>query len=594
MQEQSEPLRVISRRYQKLAGITAFSKQHGAALIFIMFIVGLAVAAFTIKSFNVASMRAQQDEKTMQALGEAKEALIAWAVSHELSPGQLPWPDRREVTSPRNYDGQSDCSNANFNLLNSLSEPNFLGQIPRIASTTPCLIYPGVGHFQDSTGNNLWYAVSRNLVRNYAPPAQNPIINPSIVNNPTYPWMIIRNSVGAIISDRVAAVLIAPGPALSGQDRSGDAPLPLNFLDQVTVGATIYANHNYAIDNEDFIIGKTNTTTFNDRLVYITIDELIHAVETRAAMTAKKALMDYVSAHSGNFPYAAPLGITKGYSCNGTSNAGLLPMDAAASCTFSFTVSIGTAPPPWWPSWLPWFPNPIGMDEYAVSSSCTSDYLGNVERTIFTRTSGDDYTIADQSCMFNGLSCSCSGAGSCSGPDVPTFTCDTTGCSSANHIDNENSEIDFEGGFFSSATGACSPAAPTCETGKGYPVQCSAGNVATAGTFSSACSEDPLTGLPAWFRSNQWQDYLYYRTSRGGGPLTSGGKTGLTAILVGTGKPIVAPGIAISKGGDQAHSSCQVVDYLDSVENTNSNEVFDPHYLPRNINYNDRVYIVAP
>lgn len=611
---------MYSHKHQKLTGISASKRQRGAALLFIMFIVGLAVAAFTIKSFNVASMRAQQDEKTMQKLGEAKAALIAWAVSYQDLPGLMPYPNRG--TDAAGYeDGGADC----FAASTAFNYAFLIGMLPtKDTNDTNCipLTRKGLPEFGvtvlrelpltsiiDVTGNPLWYAVSRNLVRNYQSPAANPFINPGMVNvdvdalksNPydgtsttsPYPWLIVRDINGNVISNRVAAVIIAPGHPLSGQSRTNTAT-PMHFLDQVIVGATTYSNRDYDQPDEDFVIGSNAmvSNTFNDRLIYITIDELIHAIEKRAAVTAKEALNDYRDNH-GNFPYAAPLGVTSGYSCNGSSNAGLLPLDDGANCSFSFDVSTGTAAPPWWPSGWPWNPSlPWGVDEYTVSSSCSFD---DVEKTIFTRSSGANYTAANQNCTFDGLTCSCSGMGSCSGSSIPTFSCDALGnCSSANHIDNENSGIDFEGGYFSSATNACSPIAPICVTGKGYPVHCSAGNTSTSGTFSKSCSEPQLTGLPDWFKSNRWQDYLYYRTSRGGSPLASGGKTGLSAILIGTGKPIVTPGIAVSKGGDQAHPSCEITDYLDSVENTNANEVFDPHYQPRNINYNDRIYIVAP
>ena len=40
----------------------------------------------------------------MHTLGEAKAALIAWAVSHPNYPGQMPFPDRND--DPSGYDGK--------------------------------------------------------------------------------------------------------------------------------------------------------------------------------------------------------------------------------------------------------------------------------------------------------------------------------------------------------------------------------------------------------------------------------------------------------------------------------------------------------
>ncbi|MGY1489239.1 hypothetical protein ACW4YW_07475 [Methylobacillus pratensis] len=255
--------------------------QRGAALLLAMFIIGLAVTALVMRSYDAAEMKARQEEKTMKALAEAKEALIAWSVTHPDTPGQMPWPDRRETSNP-NYDGRSDCSNASFDLVNQQGEANFLGQLPSLPSTTPCLIYPGIGHYQDAYGNNLWYAVSRNLVRNYVSPASNPIINPRLLTNNKYPWMIVRDGQGNILSDRVAAVIIAPGRALSGQNRSSDTPPASAYLD--TFGD--YSNANYQVDDEDFI-QASESDSFNDRLIYITVDELIVGLAKRVAREAK-------------------------------------------------------------------------------------------------------------------------------------------------------------------------------------------------------------------------------------------------------------------------------------------------------------------
>ena len=572
---------------------STLNKQRGAALILLAFIIGLSVTALMIKSFNVASIQAERNEDTMQALMRAKDAIIGWAVSYDTAPGQLPWPDRRETANP-NYDGHSDCSTSNFNLINSQGEPNFLGQIPFLETTAPCNDYPGIGNlFQDSSSSNLWYAVSRNLVRNYSA-SEDPIINPGIIENPTYPWMIVRDAAGAIISSRVAVVIIAPGPPIGNQNRSGAAPLPVNFLDQVTINGSTYSNFDYDADSEDFIMGDTTTGAFNDKLVYITIDELMAGLEKRAANTAKAALIEYAATNGGNFPYAAPLGITRGYSCADSTNAGLLPLDDNGTCSYSFAVSAGTGAPSWWPNWLPWNPNNgffSGVNEYSVSSICSFD---DVERVVFTRTSGGDYnTPGSQNCAANGMSCTCTGAGSCSGANAPTFTCDAAGnCNSATHQRNMNSRVEFEGGYFSTASGVCSPAAPECETGKGYPVECAGANVNASGSMSRSCSEPALTGLPTWFKSNRWQDYFFYRTSRDEPQgLAAGSKDELKAILIGTGAPLNPS----ASGVNQSRPSCALQDYLDSDENAGGELLkFDANHIPKTADYNDKLFIIAP
>lgn len=570
-----------SSNRQKRLHIALGKKQRGAALILLAFIIGLAVTALLMKSFNATSLQAEREERTMQTLMQAKKALLAWSIAHPNWPGVMPFPDRN---GDGDYDGESDCVTSGLNTTHLLGKLPLLGEAPCI---TP---QDGLGiDAYDSSGEKLWYAVSMNLIRTSGS-AATPVINPRIIDNPTNSWMVLRDSRGAIISDRVAVVILAPGSPVSPQDRSEAEPPPADFLDQIIIGGTTYSNFDYDTDDEDFIMGDTTTGNFNDKLVYITIDELMTGLEKRAANTAKEALNNYED-NSGNFPYAAPLGITRGYSCKEANNAGLLPLDDDGSCNYSFIVSNGTGAPSWWPSWFPpWIPAyGFGVDEYTVLSTCNFD---EVERVRFTRTSGANYTSASPNCIANGLTCTCTGAGSCSAPNVPTFSCDATGnCNSTSHQRNENSMIKYEGGYFSSASGACSPAVPACEMGNGYPVQCTATNVNASGTFTRSCSETPLT-LPDWFKANLWQDYFYYRTSRGETEnLTSGDKDGLEAILIATGAPLSPSSIGVN----QNRASCVVVDYLDSTENTGGELLkFDSNNMPKSTNYNDRVYIVAP
>ena len=64
----------------------------------------------------------------------------------------------------------------------------------------------------DATGEALWYAVSSNLV--YESPSY-PFISPGLLGK-SDGWITVRDGTGAILSSRVAFVLIAPGPALAG------------------------------------------------------------------------------------------------------------------------------------------------------------------------------------------------------------------------------------------------------------------------------------------------------------------------------------------------------------------------------------------
>jgi len=581
----------------KFHNISSGKSQRGAVLIFIVFIIGLALTALVIKGFNAASMKAGHDVKTVTTLGEAKEALMAWAVSHKENPGQFPWPDRREVTPPSNYDGQSDCSSANFNLLNSLGEPNFLGQIPSIDSSNPCASYPGVGHFKDNSGNNLWYAVSRNLVRKYdGSPEPDPIINPGLAEVHSYPWLVVRNATGQIVSDRVAAVIIAPGPALNGQDRSSTAPPPSAYLDSITIEGKTYANYAYADgdgvvkDAAEFVMADISTDSFNDRLIYITIDELIYALEKRVLMETKKALNTYYDSN-GHFPFAAGIGASNPNQCVKGNLRGLLPTNAPTPHACSCTVD-------------------VDEDGVVTSSSCNC-HFSIISLVAFKRDAGVFVeTGAEEnapigSCSVSNLDptvCSCNGVGGCKSTSGETeFSCDACGvCTSS-----------VEGEYKYTTSGSFEMDSGSCTLINQNTAACT--NSANGEFHLEKCEDvEQLLDLSAWFQANQWGDYIFYElsdncSSSGANCLTAmpqltvGEKAGVRALLASPGPEFPTAPFAASKGMAQSlRPSCDLKDYLDSIENTNqvmANGAQDTVYQPtqrRTNSHNDQVVIVAP
>jgi hypothetical protein len=575
-------------------------KQRGAALILVMFLIGLSVAAYTIKAFNLASLQSQRDQETMEALGDAKDALIAWSVTHSELPGLMPYPDRED--DPAGYDGKSDCPFPGT----AFSYGFLLGQLPVYGQTNPCASpQDGLGgNWQDAQGNRLWYAVSRNLVQDYelavSDPSFNPIINPGFINAPYtdppyrrrghttgYRWLIVRDRNGNVISDRVAVVIIAPGLPLTTQDRSAAAPEATEFLDSLQIGATVYSNQDYDSDEEDFILGDDSyklspldTTyqlpyNFNDKLVFITIDELMAAVDKRAAATAIDALEEYRSAN-GNFPLAAQLGTTSQYACEPSKYEGFLPLDnhtctktRISSSSSSFSCSAPSTP---------------------INTGITSVRFRENDLLL-------DFLSDSGACVANGDSCTCTGAGSCSELlNLFSFNCDAdlncnaTGTSGSYRVNG--------GKFSTSTSSACTVTLPT-KTAAGCTNSNSVVNCTSSGTTSFSTCGDAYFGatLPAWFRGNNWQDYTFYtRSTSSPGNIIAGGKTQLDALLITTGRPVDSAPFADSKpSAAQVTPSCDALNnYLDSIENANADNVYDGITQPRTRNYNDQVFIVAP
>ena len=77
-------------------------KQHGAALMVMLVILVLGAATVLVTSLNSSRLRMERDKITADALAQAKEALIGYAVKVALTksssenqarPGDLPCPD---------------------------------------------------------------------------------------------------------------------------------------------------------------------------------------------------------------------------------------------------------------------------------------------------------------------------------------------------------------------------------------------------------------------------------------------------------------------------------------------------------------------
>lgn len=347
--------------------------QHGLAMLILVFMIALALVGYLVTGLNSETLKRNREVKTAQALINAKAALIGWSIAHPQYPGTMPFPDRN---ADGDYDGNSDC-------VAALNYSHLIGLLPYAAQTSPCvgtLQYGLSDKFVDGDGEALWYAVSRNLIRPTALSAV--VINPAIMNAPIYPWLIVRDKNGQIISNRVAAVIIAPGRAIGGQNRAGGLAGAAAYLDTVVVSGTAYSNADYTIPNEDFIMGENMQSVptthptygqpyqFNDQLIFITIDELMAELQQRAMREARNALRAYYLASAPTaanryYPYAAILGDVN-HACIEATLAGGLPLDSAATTC--------THPAPSLTTFLPaWFVESLWQDfmYYVISGDCS-------------------------------------------------------------------------------------------------------------------------------------------------------------------------------------------------------------------------------
>lgn len=554
-------------------------KQQGAALILMAFILGLGAAVYVLKTFNADGVKAKQEEKTSQALMAAKDALIAWAVNHPNTPGLMPYPDRN---GDGNYDDTSDCYASNVSF-----SPTFtVGRLPLFNSDPNCVNAKNTGttglglDLRDGTGERLWYEVSKNLLHDYKnngdPAGTSPMINPSIANTPTNPWFVVHDRRGNVISNRVAAVIIAAGAPIGDQDRSGGIADANQYLDKIVMAdGTPYKNYGYqdysnVFLKQDFIIGDDMRTVsatdptyknqtaepyyFNDKLVYITIDELMAALAKRAGHEARAQLKNHYLAN-GSYPYPAMLGDVNNACSEGNSN-GFLPVNpASANCTTDLNCNVNLA-----------------MTKVQFTLAGTEIYGSKTGAC--TRTNSPN-------------ACTCTGAGSCNRASYPAraFTCNSNGnCVSTG--------VNPEGSF----TFTYAPKTPNKTVVNGACLANGIGSVTCNGigdfvSHANNCTQPnpELTTLPTWFTDNLWQEYFYYEQSPTNN-LKVGGKSGIGMLLIATGAPLDNT----AKGTAQSRPSVIINDYLDSIENTNGDSIFDATNKQRASNYNDQTFVVAP
>ena len=549
------------------------SKQHGAALMVMLVIMVMGAVVFLVSSLSRSALQIQNNQNSTRILAQAKEEVmgnILGGVGGQI-PGNLLTPDMLSISElpPYNYDGTANggCLDASkpgssptpgLPLVNSGANMRCLGRLPWKAYGMS-ISSPSEN---DPSGTMPWYAVSANLVD-----PLNVIFNPGLLNsNPAHPWLTIRDMKGNVLSNRVAIVIIVPGSVLSGQSRPS-SPLggPNQYLDSIQVPVGCNAPcvpgtyNNFGLD-DDFIMGderrwipdpnnpatqiEDNTYQFNDKLIYITIDELMPEIVKRAAGEARSILKSYYSAKN-RFPDAALLGSAGTYSAVPSNDSGMLPINlgtcscsAFTSCACNFSLVASTA-----------------FKRGSTSTWSATNVFGACTRT-------------------SSQVCTCTGAGYCQNASGSrNFTCDSSGNCTNNTTSGTYIFTPPSYGTLSSLVNACSL--------NGSNAECN-GN----GSFTINLK------LPSWFTDNLWQDFFYYHRSN-----TSSLKTGIQgniqALLIGTSVPITSVPFA-SKGSAQTRPSSNINDYLDSAENTNGDLLFDATNKSLSSSYNDQVFIVAP
>jgi type II secretory pathway pseudopilin PulG len=272
-------------------------RNRGVALLVMLLVVVLAFSAVLVTSLAGSRPEIERQRRTVEALAQAKQALIAWAVMRGdnpatkkesgvekltyYRPGNLPCPDG-------NYFGSASSGNASGSC--SGKGETSIGRLPWKSL--------GMDRLRDGHGEALWYAVSDNF-RDYAR-------NKGAINSDSRGSLLLYAADGVTLltpaGEELAAVVFAPGPPLPGQDRAAQPDAAANYLEA-------FDGKNNASAMGPFIMGPARDArgdlAVNDLVVGISARELVAALERRALIEAQVALRNHV-AEKGRLPNPIP------------------------------------------------------------------------------------------------------------------------------------------------------------------------------------------------------------------------------------------------------------------------------------------------
>lgn len=223
------------RSQTKFLGIRS---QQGAALLIMFLALFMVSAAVMLKGLKGGNLALQQEAAAIKMLASAREDLLASVVA-DGNPGHFPCPDV-------NNDGTADAT----------CGVNALGRLPSEFNRA------------FSTDQQLWYALTDAYRK-----SPNPSGTPAAGVNSSTAGGLSLDGRGDLV-----AILIAPGPVLTGQSRPGT--LSDNYLETGPTGGSVYA-------------ACSGSASCNDRLVTISRPDIMPLITSRAASEIGKKLDNY-------------------------------------------------------------------------------------------------------------------------------------------------------------------------------------------------------------------------------------------------------------------------------------------------------------
>jgi len=271
--------------------------QNGLALLIFVLML-MAVGGFVLVGYGQGLLEAVEVKKfkhNTRVLKEAKQALLMYAYRYPTTalvfngtsrgPGRLPCPDTNNSGTPNAI---PTCINGGVALV---------GRFPWKAN--------GMEFYdaKDADGESLWYAVSQNFANN----------GPPVIRSDTVGTITLIDQSENIIYDGngagIAAIIIAPGPEMAGQDRNGGPDDPANFLDSFNgFDNAVFTNGESNANDDGFILGPVfdqgqNIIVINDQMIVITAAEVIEMAEKATLQAYRKTINDYLALTGDVYPW---------------------------------------------------------------------------------------------------------------------------------------------------------------------------------------------------------------------------------------------------------------------------------------------------
>jgi Tfp pilus assembly protein PilX len=239
----------VRNRTRNDYGIRAMGKTRGIALLVMLAIILVAFTTIAISRLSVNSLEQQKRIKATQALVQAREAMMAFAVSSAPVPGTLPCPDG-------DGDGLSDPLNGTGNCTNQL------GLVPFRTLSIPQPL--------DDTDTSIWYAVADEYSRLIAGATRNSSSTSTLMLN---------------INQSMAFILFSPNYPLLAQVRTSKTPLV------ATVAQFLEGDNGDVATPNSYTDLRNNTQ--NDQVMGVPVRAFWTAVEGRVLGEVNEHLDDY-------------------------------------------------------------------------------------------------------------------------------------------------------------------------------------------------------------------------------------------------------------------------------------------------------------